>query len=800
MDTFLKDLRYGLRMLIKKPGFAIVVLITLAVGIGANTAIFSVVNGVLLRPLPFGDPDRLIWIWGRFSLGNQASVSPPDFLDYRAQNHSFERLAAMFPFASFNITGDGEPERVAGARVTADFFQTLGVAPIEGRDFVPEEEQPGNNRVALISRSLWSRRFGADPAIIGQSVLLDGENYVVIGVIPDNSAMPAQAHIWTPLTFDDPEMKVRRFHFLRPIARLRPGISLDQAKAELDSIAGSLEQQYPESNTTWGLRLVALKDQIVGDVRTPLIVLLGAVGFVLLIACANVANLLLARATSRQKEMAIRAALGAGRRRIIRQLMTESVVLSVAGGALGLLLAIWGTRVIVAAMPDNIPRTGEITIDSNVMLFTIALSLLTGLLFGLAPAIQASKSDLHNSLKEGSKGQSSGVRHNRTRSVLVVAEVALALVLLTGVALLVQSFQRLQQVDTGFNTENLLTMRIALSQSKYSEEGKARVFFDDLLRRVSTLPGVVSSGITTELPFGAGGGDTYFTIEDRPFADPNQKVTARNPRVSSGFMQTMGMQLLRGRHFTEQDTQGELHTVIINETFAQRFFNDEDPVGKRLIIDMGQSFTCEIVGVARDVKQYSLAEDGREVMYLPSLEVGGASLVIRATNNPSALVAAVQNQIKAIDKDQPVSQVSTMDQLLANSVAEPRFRTLLLLLFAIVALLLASIGIYGVMSYTVTQRTREIGIRMALGAQRSDVLKLVVRQAVTLTLAGVGLGVIAAFGLTRLIESLLFEVTASDPLTFVVVSMLLTSVALLASYIPARRATKVDPMAALRYE
>lgn len=800
MDAFLKDLRFSLRMLIRKPGFTVVVFLTLAVGIGANTAIFSIVNGVLLRPLAFEDSDRLVWMWGRFNLGNQASVSPPDFLDYRAQNQAFERLAAMMPFASFNLTNDGEPERVAGARVTTDFFQTLGVAPVQGRDFVPEEEQAGNNRVALISQSLWSRRFGADSSIIGQPVLLDGQNYTVLGIIPDMSAMPAQAHIWTPITFDQPEMKVRRFHFLRPIGRLKQDVTLDQAQAEMDSIAGSLEQQYPDSNTSWGLRLVRLEDQIVGDVRTPLLVLLCAVGFVLLIACANVANLLLARASTRQKEMAIRAALGAGRRRIIRQLMTESIVLAVAGGTLGLLLAIWGTRLIVAVMPSNIPRANEIGIDNSVMLFTIGVSLLTGLLFGLTPAIQSSKSDLHDSLKEGGKGQSTGARHNRTRSILVAAEVALALVLSISAALLIQSFQRLQQVDTGFNSENLLTMRVTLPQSKYAQQGLTTAFFDDLLRRVGSLPGVLSVGTTTHLPFGGGGGDTYFTIEGRPFADPNQKVTAVNPQVSYDYMRALGMQLLGGRHFTEADIQGQPRTVIINETLAERFFEGEDPLGKRLIIDMGRPIPCEIVGVARDVKQYTLDQTPREMMFIPSIEVGSASLIIRTTNDPSSLAAAVRDEVRAIDKDQPVSNVSTMDQLLSNSVAEPRFRTLLLMIFACVALLLASIGIYGVMSYSVTQRTHEIGIRMALGAGRKDVLKLMVGQAATVTLAGVVTGILSALGLTRLMESLLFGIEASDPMTFVIVSVLLTAIGLLASYIPARRATKVDPMTALRYE
>ena len=798
MDGLWQDLRYGFRMLFKHRGFTAIAVLTLALGIGATTSIFTVVDAVVLRPLPFEEPERVVRMWGKFSQGNQASTSPPDFLDYRAQNSTFEEFAAMRP-SSFNLTGDAEPERVIAAQVTTNFFRALGVRPIHGRDFSAQEEQSGLDRVAIISEALWRRRFGGDLPIVGKTLTLDGQNYSIVGVAPAATRLLDETDVWSPLTFDSPSMKVRRFHFLRAFGRLKPGITLQQAQADVDAVAIGLEEQYPESNTTWRLRLVPLREEMLGDIRTPLYVLLGAVAFVLLIACANVANLLLARAAGRQKEIAIRSAMGARPRRLIRQLLTESIVLSIAGGGVGLLVAVWGTALLVKAAPDTIARANEVGADKRVLGFTLLISLLCGLVFGLVPALQTSKPDLNESLKEGGKGTAAGISHNRTHGFLVVAEMALALVLLVGAGLLIQSFRRLQTVDPGFNPTNALTMRLFLPESKYGQPGSTSAFVDQVLERVAALPGVKAVGTTTQLPL-RGGGDTYFKIEGRPFSGPNQQVTALNPAISHDFLNAMGIALVRGRPFTYQETKEPQKTVIVNEAFARSYFPDEDPLGKRLIIDLGDSVTCEIIGVTRDVKQFSLQSSPTPTMYLPSIEVGRPTLVVRTSGDPLALTSAVRAAVQTVDKDQPVANVASMEQILSSSVGEPRFRTLLLSVFAGLALVLAGVGIYGVMSYTVARRTHEIGIRMALGARPGDTISLVVAHGLTLALIGVGVGLAGALGLTRLLSSLLFGVSATDPLTFVAISVLLTGVAAVACYIPARRAARVDPMIALRHE
>ena len=798
MEALWQDLRYGIRMLFKHPGFTAIAVVTLALGIGANTAIFSVVNAVVLRPLPFEDPERIIRMWGKFSQGDHASTSPPDFLDYRAQNSTFEEFAAMMS-SSYNLTGDAEPERIIAADVTTNFFRALGVKPVQGRAFSPEEEQLGLSRVAMISEGLWRRRFGGVLPITGKTLTLDGRSYTVVGVASNAARLLEDTEVWVPLTFDHPMMKVRRFHFLRTIGRLKPGVSLQQAQADLDAVAMGLERQYPDSNKTWRLRLVPLREELLGDIRTGLYVLLGAVAFVLLIACANIANLLLARAAGRQKEIAIRSALGARPMRLIRQLLTESIVLSTAGGAVGLLLAVWGTALLVKMTPDTIARVNEIGVDNRVLGFTLLLSLLSGVIFGLVPAFQTSRPDLTESLKEGGKGTVAGMGNNRTHSFLVVTEIALALVLLVGAGLLVQSFRRLQDVDPGFDAANTLTMRLFLPESKYGEPGRPRAFLSQVLERVAALPGVKAVGTTTHLPM-RGGGDTYFKIEGRPFEDPNQQVTALNPGISYDYLNAQGIRLLKGRPFTEQETKEPIKTVIINEAFARTYFPGEDPLRERLVIDMGESLTCEIIGVTRDIKQFSLQSESAPTMYLPSIEVGRASLVVRTAGDPLAITSAVRAAVQSVEKDQPIANVLSMEQILSSSVAEPRFRTLLLSVFAALALVLAGVGIYGVMSYAVARRTHEIGIRMALGARSGDTLKLVVGQGMTLALIGVAVGLAAAFALTRLLSSLLFGVSATDPLTFAVIALLLTSVATVACYIPARRATRVDQMVALRYE
>jgi putative ABC transport system permease protein len=799
MRTFWQDLRYGARILLKQPVFTLIAVLTLSLGIGANTAIFSLVNAVLLSPLPFAEPERLVWTWGEFSGGNRASTSPPDFLDYRAQNRSFEELAAIY-FNSFNLTGAGEPERIIGNTVTTNFFQALGVKPVQGRAFLPEEEQSGRERVAIIGQGLWQRRFGGDPQIIGKTIQLDGRSHTVVGVAPDATRVLQEAEIWTPLTFDDPGMKIRRFHFLRAIGRLKQGMTLQQAQADIDSVAAGLEKLYPESNKDWRLRLVPMREYLVGQTRRPLYVLLGAVGFVLLIACANVANLTLAQASQRQKEVALRHALGASRMRLIRQMLTESALISVIAGTIGLLLAWWGSDLLRALAQDSIPRVGEIAPDNRVLGFTLLVSLLTGVVFGLAPALQASRPDLNETLKEGGKGGGSGSRSGRARNALIVIEVAMALVLLVGAGLLIKSFRRLQEVDPGFDPRNLLTMRLFLPQSKYAEPQQRQAFFEQALKRIESLPGVQAVGTSTWIPT-LGGGDTYFTIEGRPFPDPNRKVTAFNPMVSHDYLRAMKIPLIKGRHFTEPETKEEkAKTVIINEAFARAYFADVEPLGKRLIIDMGEPWTCEIVGVAGDTAQFALNLGSLPTMYLPSIRAGVAAVVVRASGDPLALTASVREAVREVDRDQPIANIRSMEQIMSSMAGGSRFGALLLGVFASVALLLSAIGIYGVIAYSVAQRTREVGIRMALGARGRSVLGLVIGQGMKFVLIGVGVGIAGALALTRVLSSLLFNVSATDPLTFVGVSTLLALVALLACYVPARRATQVDPMIALRSE
>jgi putative ABC transport system permease protein len=799
MQTLWQDLRYGARMLLKQPVFTMIAVLTLALGIGANTAIFSLVNAVLLRPLPFAESERLVWTWGEFSGGNRASTSPPDFLDYRAQNRCFEELAAMM-FNSFNLTGSGDPDRVIGSSVTANFFQALGVKLVQGRAFLPEEERSGAAQVAIIGQGLWQRRFNGAPEIIGKTITLNGRNHTVVGVAPDATRVLQEAEIWTPLTFDDPEMKVRRFHFLRAIGRVKRGVTLQQAQADIDAVAAGLEKLYPESNKDWRLRLVPMREFLVGETRRPLYVLLGAVGLVLLIACANIANLTLSQAARRQKEVALRHALGAKRMRLIRQLLTESALLSVIAGTIGLLLAWWGADLLMTLAEDSIPRVGEIALDNRVLGFTMLVSLLTALFFGLAPALQASRPDLNETLKEGGKGGGSSSSMVRARNALIVVEVAIALVLLVGAGLLIKSFRRLQEVEPGFDPRNLLTMRLFLPLSKYAEPQQRQAFFEQALNRIGSLPGVQAVGTSTSIPT-LGGGDTYFTIEGKPFPDPNRKVTALNPMVSHDFLRAMKIPLIKGRHFTEPETKEEkAKTVIINEAFARAYFADDEPLGKRLIIDMGEPWTCEIVGLARDTTQFALDVGAYPLMYLPSIRSGVAAVVIRSSGDPLALTASVREAVREVDRDLPIANIRSMDQIMSSMSGDARFRTLLLGVFAAVALLLAAIGIYGVIAYSVAQRAREIGIRIAIGAQNRDVLRLVVGQGMKLALLGVGIGIAGALAFMRVLSGMLFNVSATDPLTFVSVSTLLALVALLACYVPARRAMNVDPMVALRCE
>jgi predicted permease len=813
MGILIQDLRYGLRMLAKHSGFATVAVITLALGIGANTAMFSMVHGVLMRPLPFKDPGRLYTLWERnLKMGyEQNAPATANFADWRDRNKVFERMAAFDASRTFNLAGSGNPERVDGAAASPSLFELLSVEPVLGRTFSPGEDQLGRDRVVLLSYGLWQRRFNADRSIVGKSMAIDGRGCTVIGVMPPGFQFPGDtgtilniftappAQLWVPLALTPGAWRQRSAHYLQVIARLKRGVTLGQAQAEMNSIEQQLVREYPRDYIGSDVKLVPLHVQVVGSIRSALLVLFGAVAFVLLIGCANVANLLLARATSRQREVAIRSALGATRLRLIRQLVTESLALALAGGALGVLVATWGINLLKLIVPDNFPRTGDIRIDASVLAFTVLASVGTGLLFGLAPAFQASRIRLTESLKEGERGADS-LGRNRLRSALVVSEVALALVLLIGTGLMLRSFVRLQEVNPGFAPDHLLTMEISLPEARYPNPQKA-AFFARLLERVRALPGVKSAGAIGHLPLGGDIESYAMQVEGRPPL-PNEYANPDCHVVMPGYFEAMKIPLVEGRYFEERDSAQSPHAVIINETLARNVFPNQSAIGKRL--QMGfNNFTGEIIGVVGNTKHLALNWAPVEEVYTAYLQApfwGTLALTVRTTSNPLGLSRAVRDQVLAIDKDQPVSKVRTMDEVMDASVSAPRFRTLLLALFGVAALLLAAIGIYGVMSYSVSQRTREIGIRMALGAAQPEVIKLVLRQGLALTLAGLGLGLLGALGLTRLLSGMLYEVRPTDPLTFAGVALLLTAISLLAGYIPARRATKVDPMVALRHE
>jgi len=801
MDSIIKDIRYGVRGLLKRPGFTAIALVALALGIGANTAIFSLVNAVVIRPLPFPDPDRLVWVYGNIrNGGSRASVSPPDFLDYRSQNKTFEQFAASGtqPLA-VNLTGSGEPERLFASAVTGNYFDTFGISPAIGRTFTIDNEKPGSDQVTVLSHAFWQKRFGGDTDIVGKTITLDSKSYQVLGVMPAGVSFPQSAELWIPMSFDgDPDMKVRKAHFLRPIGRLKPGVTLTQAQADTDMIAGRLEQQFPESNTGWNLRLLSLREQLVGGTRTMLFVLFGAVGFVLLIACANVANLLLVRAAARQKEIALRTALGASRLRIIRQMLTESLLLSILGGALGALLAVWGVQLLVTLSADSLPPTVNVTIDPNVLAFTFVISILTGLLFGLAPAFRTAKVNLIDSLKDGARG-AEGTLRNRTRSLLVVFESAIAVVLLIGAGLLVRSLIALQRVDPGFDSNNVLTLRIDLPRQKYAGEGKPAKFFEELETRISSIPGVQTVGLITELPMSGQLNDLPFTVEGRPPVTVDQAFDADFRLVNQHYFNALHIPLLRGRNFTEQEVRERKPVTLVSQQLVDTVFPNEDPMGKRLISAIGGT-AFEIIGVVGDIRHRSLQRPPFAAMYFPTLNSNRMNLVVRTQNDPLSIVGAVRQQVQALDRDQPISAVKRMSDWVDSSVSSQRYSTTLLAAFAVLAMILAATGIYGVMSYTAAQRTHEIGVRMALGARRFDVLKLVVRQGMLLTLVGVILGLTGAFALTRVMQSLLFGVTAKDPFTFAVVAALLSAVAFIACLVPALRATRVDPLIALRYE
>ncbi|HKP85995.1 MAG TPA: ABC transporter permease [Blastocatellia bacterium] len=802
METIFQDLRYGVRMLVKSPGFTIVAVVALALGIGANTAIFSVVNNVLLRPLPYSDPGRLMTLRS-YNIPKHPDfpVSPGDFLEWQDQNTVFDGMCA-YRTGSYNLIGSGEPERLRAGFLSAGLITMLGVTPASGRDFLPEEDQEGSAGVVLISHGLWQRRFGRDPNIIGQSLTLSGSSFTVIGIMPPTFKFPEDdIELWTPIAFDSDDRQSHGAHFISVVGRLKPGVSVNEAQSEMDAIAGRLREQFPNSNSGWYARVTPMLDYAVANIKPALLVMLCAVAFVLLIACANVANLLLARAAARQKEVAIRRALGAGRWRIVRQLLTESVLLALVGGGVGLLIAVWGVDALVALAPEDLPRVRDVGIDRYALLFTFAITLLTGVIFGLAPAVEASKPNLNETLKDAGRGSTGGLGRKRLSNLLVIAEVALALVLLVSGGLMMRSFLKLLEVNPGFNPQNVLTVNISLPFKKYSDDDKQAAFVRQLSERVAALPGAQSVGVTNVMPI-VNDFNLGFVIEGQPRGTNAELPSTKYYGVSPDFFAAMGIPLLSGRVFTERDNKDSTRVVIINETMARRYFPGVDPIGKRMHITMGKEIWREIVGVVGDVKQNGLDHETPVQTYEPLAQEPSTfmTLVVRSESDPMKLSAAIRGVVLALDSEQPVYAFMPLDRILDDSVAQQRFSMLLLAIFATVALVLAAVGLYGVMAYSVTQRTHELGIRMALGASSRDVLRLVIGQGFLLTLIGVGIGLTAAFFLTRMMESLLFGVSATDPATFAAISAMLAGVSLLASYIPARRAMKVDPMVALRYE
>lgn len=810
MGTLLQDLRYGLRMLLKRPGFTLIAVISLALGVGANTVIFSVVNAILLKSLPYKDADRIVLVWGNTpSEGKDRNqVSATDVDDWRHQNSVFEDVTTYSNWSA-TFLGGGEPERVAGIQVGDGYFQIMKGTPLLGRTFLPEEQQDGKDFVIVLDYGLWQRRFGGDPNIVGQKVNLSGKPYTVVGVMPSDfrtlpqTLVEPQGQFYRPVAEAHDEAE-RGSRHLRAIARLKPGVTIGQAQSEMNLIASRLEKEHPEHSTGYGVRLLTLPEDTVGGFRTTLWTLFAAVAFVLLIACANVGNLLLARSAARQKEVAIRAALGAARSRLVRQLLTESVLLALIGGGLGLLLALWGTSLIESLGSRVTPLLGHVEMDFRVLAFTIGISILTGIIFGLAPALQVSRPDLNETLKEGGRASGAGSSGNRLRGVLVVSEIAMALVLLVCAGLLIKSVMRLRDVNPGFNPENLLTMDIALPSAKYPDAASRVAFFNNLTERIQALPGVQAAGVTSVLPLSSNFDGRSLAVEDQP--KPRGEEISVDLYVSTpGYLRAMDIPLVKGRLLTEQDTDKTQMVALVNETMARQLWPNQDPIGKRIKFPGSEKNVQPwrtVVGVVRDVKQYGLDKQDPMQMYLSlaQLPTSFMSLVVRTSSEPTSMMGAVRNEILAIDKDQAAYNVRTMGQLLSDSISLRNFSMLLLLLFACLALTLASVGIYGVMAYSVSQRTHEIGIRLALGAQSSDVLKMIVGQGMLLAAIGIAIGLGVALTLTRLLSSLLYGVSATDPVTFTGIALLLAGVAFLASYIPARKATKVDPMIALRYE
>jgi predicted permease len=817
METLLQDLRYGFRMLVKSPGFTAVAVITLALGIGANTALFSVINGVLLSPLPFPQPDQLVTLHENKPNFEGGSVSYPNFRDWQKDNHTFSSLALARPYA-FSLTGMGEAEQVTGEFISSDFFPVLGVKPVVGRTFAEDEEPVGAGPVALISAGLWQRKFGSTPDILGKNITLDARDYTIVGVIPADFHLVipgfSDAQVYAPIgQWGNPLLLQRGaglgFH---GVGRLKPGVTIEEARADMEGVTRNLANAFPDADKNITAKLTPLKQQMIGHVRPLLLVLLAAVGFVLLIACVNVANLLLARSTSRTREFAVRAALGASQSRVIRQLLTESILLAMVGGGLGLLLAAWGTRAALEVLPAALPRAEQVGLDARVLLFTVGLSLLAGVFFGLAPLFTTSQRDLHDTIKQGGRG-ASGTRH-RTQGVFVVIEMALALVLLIGAGLTIRSLAKLWSVDPGFNPHHVLTFGLSLPPSMMNAKPDAiRAAFREFDDKLASVPGVQAVSQTWGAVPLSGDDEQLFWLEGQPKpAHENDMNWAIDYIVEPDYLKAMGIPLLRGRFFTAQDNQHSPLVVVIDDVFAQKYFPNQNPIGKRINLNVSSQL-AEIVGVVGHVKQWGLASDDqqslRSNLYIPCMQMpndfiamtpSGSTVIVRATDASDGLLDSVRHISAQMSNQQVIFGPQTMASLISDSMASRRFSMILLVIFATLALILASVGIYGVISYVVGQRSHEIGVRMALGAQRQDILRLILSRGGKLAGLGVAVGLAAALGLTRLMASLLYGVGATDPLTFVGVAALLTLVAIAACYIPARRATKVDPMVALRYE
>jgi putative ABC transport system permease protein len=804
MEKLWQDLRFATRSLMKKPGYTLVVVLTLALGIGAVAAVFSFFNAVLLRPLPYERSERLAQLQSTESEKAGAYFSYPDFTDLRDQNQSFERMATVRS-GGWTLTGDGDAERVPGARVSAEFFPMLGVKPALGRVFRPEEDRPGADRVVMLHHKVWERRFGGDPGIVGRTLTLNGYRYMVIGVLPpDFHFFPIEisiAEIYGTLAYEGGLLNERQTRRLAIFGKLRPGATLAQAQSEMSGIARRLAEQLPQTNANRGVKLVSLQEQVAGGVRGSLLTLLGAVAFLLLIACANVASLLLARSAARRKEIVIRSALGASRWRVTRQLLTESLLLAGLGGAAGLLLAHWIVKAIVALNPSGLPRLGEVSVDAQAMLFTGGVALAVSVICGLIPARQSSRIDLNQSLREDSQSATAGAHRSALRRTLVIAEVALALALLVGAGLLGRSFARLMQVDLGFKPENALKLTVALPVTQYGDDQRKAAFIERALERIRALPGVESAAVANVTPLSGYQSPLNFEIEGLPPAPPGLQPSAEYRAVSHDYFRTMGISLRRGRPFTEQDVKRASQgggVAIINEALARRYFPDEDPLGKRLALTKDDAGWCEIIGVAGDVKHTGVIAEAAPEIYASTLHsaTGAYDLVVRSAAAPTQLIGAVRGQFRELDPNLPLFTVRTLEEVIALNLARQRFAVALLGAVAAIGLLLAAVGVYGVMAYSVSRRTREMGVRMALGARSGDVLRMVLSEGLKLT----AIGVPAALALTQLMKNLLYGVSAADPLTFVGVPLLLAVVAMITCWLPARRAAKTDPIAALRQE